>query len=353
MDDPPQPPTAEQVVERLEADDPAAARADLERIGAAPADDRTAALRSLREVAEDRPGVVAPVGSALAPLLDDDERPVRLTTAKLFVALAASVPEAVVPAVPALAARLADDGEFYYVRARAAEALGYVALDHPDAVDSPDVLADLRVGLAFDEPEVRTKLAKALEGVAVGDPDRLRHQVSRLAEHLDDDEVLVRYHLATALVAVGAEHPERLAAARDALAARLDDESDHVRGRAAEALGVLAAVDPDAAALADAPVERPTDEDPFVADRMRFALAGGGRAETPDESAATTGRADGSDELPAAVGTREGVRETTADAVDAITAPDEEGECPNCGIALPPGGPPMCPRCGRPHAQGL
>ena len=64
-------------------------------------------------------------------LLRDDERSVRLTTAKLFVAAADADPEAVVPMVPALAGRLAADEEFYYVRARSAEALEYVALGDP------------------------------------------------------------------------------------------------------------------------------------------------------------------------------------------------------------------------------
>ena len=84
--------------------------------------------------------------------------------------LAESEPEATLPAADALGERLADDEEFYYVRARCAEALGYVAVDAPAAVTDPETLADLRVGLAFDEPEVKEKLAKALAHVALGDP---------------------------------------------------------------------------------------------------------------------------------------------------------------------------------------
>ena len=37
------------------------------------------------------------------------------------------------------------------MRARSAEALGYVALEHPDAVDDPEILADFRIGLSFDD----------------------------------------------------------------------------------------------------------------------------------------------------------------------------------------------------------
>jgi HEAT repeat protein len=83
---------------------------------------------------------VEPALPACEALLKDDERSVRLTTAKLFVAAAEADPDAVVPMVPALADRLADDEEFYYVRARSAEALGYVALEHPDIVASPEML---------------------------------------------------------------------------------------------------------------------------------------------------------------------------------------------------------------------
>jgi len=336
MDDSTQPPPSDRVVELLEQGEADEAAGCLERIGTVSADDRKTVLRSLRAVAEEHPTALAPVRSALTPFLEDEERSVRLTTAKLFVALAESDPGTVVPVVPSLVDRL-DDDEFYYVRARAAEALGYVALEHPDTVASPDVLADLRVGLSFDEPEVKGKLAKALECVALGDPGRLRHQVSTLAGHLDDGDELVRYHLATALVAIGAEYPDRLTAAREALVARLDDDSDHVRGRAAEALGLLARAGIDVPALSEPRrTDRAADEGSFAGDRIRFALD-------------SSGGSDGPSDPPAGVGTLDGVRETTGDAVDAITSPDGDGGCPHCGLALPNGGPPMCPRCGAPR----
>lgn len=104
---------------------------------------------------------------------DDEGRAIRLTTAKLFVALAQSEPPAVLPVVDMRADRLADDEEFYYVRARCAEALGYTAVDSPEEVTNPETLADLRIGLSFDESEVKEKLAKALAYVALGNPGRL------------------------------------------------------------------------------------------------------------------------------------------------------------------------------------
>jgi hypothetical protein len=335
MDDSTRPPPADRVLDLLERDDREGAIETLDTVRKGRAEDRKAVVGSLRTLAEDRPAVVGEVCPALTPFLHDEERSVRLTTAKLIVGLAEATPDAVVPVVPSLADRLADGGEFYYVRARAAEALGYVALEHSDVVDDPEILADLRIGLSFDEPEVKEKLSKALEYVALGDPGRLRHQVSSLAEHLDDESELVRYHLATALVAIGCASPERLAPARDVLVERLEDENAHVRGRVAEALGLLALDRSDEASPPEGLSEMVTaEEEPFVVERVQFAL-------DPVE------RSDTTREFPELVGTREGVRNTTAGAVDAITTPDE-GECPHCGLELPEGALPTCPRCGAP-----
>jgi HEAT repeat protein len=265
-------------------------------------------------------------------LLDDEDRTVRLRTVKLFVTLADATPKAATPGVDALADRLADDDEFYFVRARAAEALGYLALDRPDAVVSPEVLADLRIGLRFDEPEVKRKLAKALELVALGNPRRLRHHVASLGDHLADDDPLVRYHLGTALVAVGVECPEALDACADALVERLADDEEYVRGRAAEAIGLLARSNDDAMPEATVDALSIHSDEAFVRERVRFARA------------ALSGDApDGSD----GVGSLDGVRSTTRAAADAVRRPDGDG-CRQCGLDLPESVPPMCPRCGTP-----
>jgi hypothetical protein len=295
---------------------------------------RKACLRSLEAAVADTPGLVEPALRACEALLTDDERSVRLTTAKLCVAVAEDDPDAIVPLVPALAERLGDDEEFYYVRARSAEALGYIALDHPDAVASPAVVADLRFGLSFDGPEVKAKLAKALEHVALGDPGRLTHHVGTLAEHLSDESELVRYHLSTALVAVGYEYPKRLAPASDALSTALDDESAYVRGRAVEALDLLARSEADGPSP-ETPAVCEDDEAPFVAERVRVARGAG---EPGDNEWSETD--DG-------IGSVAAIRKTTNEVVAEITAPDSE--CPHCGLALAAGGPPLCPRCGTPH----
>jgi len=336
MSDPDQPPSPDRLTALLEEEVHEEAAAALDRLAAADADTRKRALRAVRDVVEDRPNTAEKLVAPLTSFLTDDDRAVRLTTAKLFVALARSDPGTVPPAVDALADRLADDGEFYYVRARCAEALGYAAVESPGEVTEPETLADLRIGLEFDEPEVKEKLAKALAHVALGDPGRLRHRVDSLAEHLDDRDELVRYHLCTALVVVGCEHPAKIADAAGALRDRLDDGNPYVRGRAAEALGLCAG--PDAATGVEAvpeSLEAGTDEaqPAFLTDRLRFLqgqLAGGG-----------------TEPAPQGVGTVASVREGTDDVVDGMTSPDDS-ECPHCGLDLPEDRPPMCPRCGGP-----
>jgi len=77
-------------------------------------------------------------------------------------------------------------------------------------------------------------------------------------------------------------------------------------------------------------------DEPFFRHRIRFVVE------------ALPGAATSSD-IPDSVGTLEGIRRTTDEAVEAITSPDGDGECPHCGLSLPENGPPMCPRCGAPY----
>ncbi|WP_310897693.1 HEAT repeat domain-containing protein [Haloarcula terrestris] len=304
----------------------------LEQLSTAASADRQACLRSLKATADDRPTLFEDVLAPLTEFLEDSERPTRLTTAKLFVAVSEGAPGIVVPVIPRLAERLADESEFYYVRARCAEALGYIAVDHPEAVASPEIIADLRVGLEFDEPEVTEKLAKALSHVALGDPDRLRHQVASLADHLRGDNELVRYHLSTAIVVIGCARPERLMDVKETLLDSLDDENRYVRGRAAEALGLLAGADAETSVPVDRLEALATDEE-FVADRVQFALSQC-RSDTPDDSAD--------------IATIDAIRTQTSAIAAEIRTPDADGECPQCGLSVPESGPPFCPSCGTP-----
>ncbi|WP_135852485.1 HEAT repeat domain-containing protein [Halorussus salinus] len=338
MTDPDQSPSPDRLPDLLEAASYEEAASCLDRLGAAETATRKRALQSVRSVADERPNVLDGLAGPLAAFLADDDRAVRLTTAKLLLTVARAEPGVVRPVVASLADRLADDDEFYYVRARCAEALGYVALESPETVGDPDILADFRVGLSFDEPEVREKLAKALAFVALGNPGRLRHQVSSLADHLDDERELVRYHLCTSLVVVGCEHPRKLADADDALRERLADDSPYVRGRAAEALALVGESDAHVEAIPElAEIDAEDDELPsFATDRVRFArrvLAGDGQSVG----------------VPDGVGTISSVRDGTEAVVEEMTAPDGDEECPTCGLALSDDGPPVCPRCGTPR----
>jgi len=331
-----EPPSVDGVRERVRGGDAEATRESLAAVADADVEHRKRTLQALRDAADEDSSALVAATAELERFLADDERAVRLSAAKLFAALAEADPGGVRPAVDALAARVGDASAFYYVRARAAEALGYVALEHPDAVSDPETLAELRVGLEFEEPELREKLAKALAGVALGDPSRLRHRTGGLGAHLDDEATLVRYHLATALAAVGCEHPAALADAVDALEARLADDCPQVAGRAAEALGLLAGAD-DAAATRDAVALDPDAvgeyDAAFAVDRVAFlrrAVDGTG-----------TGAGEG-------VGTLAGIRDGTEAAVDDVVAPGGDRECPQCGVGVPPAEPPVCPQCGAP-----
>ncbi len=329
--------TVERVTELLNERAEADVIEHLDQLETASVEDRKDVLQGLRRLADEQPRLFEPVLEAFTPFLTDEERSIRLVTTKLFVGVATADPDAVASVISPLADRLADENEFYYVRARAAEALGYVALEHPDEVASPELLADLRIGLSFDEPEVREKLAKALEYVALGNPSRLRHQVSNIAAHLDDENELVRYHLCTAVVVIGCAYPAKLTDASEALTARLTDENPYVRGRAAEALGLFVGSEQNAVSVsaADLP-DVDDDEDPFVADRIRFAR----------NAFAAENQADG---MPEEIGTLDAIRGTTDEVVEEITSPDCDGDCPHCGLSLPENGPPMCPQCGSPY----
>lgn len=337
MSEPDQPPTPDRLIDFLENGDNEEAMACLDRLEGADEGTRKRVLRAVRNVADERPAAVDGFASSLGTFLTDESRAVRLTTAKLFGTLAQSDPAIVLSEVDSLAERLADDEEFYYVRARCAEALGYMAVEAPEKVTDPETLADLRVGLSFDESEVKEKLAKALAYVALGDPSRLRYHVSSLAEHLDTERDLVRYHLCTALVVVGCEYPERLSEAADELRDRVDDENPYVRGRAVEGLALIVRSDASIEPVPALDEVGSVVEDPpvFLTDRVEFL-----RKELADDETSV--------ETPAGLGTAESIRDETDDIVKAITSPDGS-ECPHCGLELSKDGPPMCPRCGAPH----
>ncbi len=123
MDDQSGAPPDSEIVTLLEQGEKADALTALERLSMAGAADQQACLRSLKAAADDQPKLFDGVLTSLTVFLQNSERPTRLTTAKLFVTVSESAPDSVVPVVPTLAERLADESEFYYVRARCAEAL--------------------------------------------------------------------------------------------------------------------------------------------------------------------------------------------------------------------------------------
>lgn len=222
---------------------------------------RTDRLRAVRDRAEADPASVADALDGLAALFDDEADTVRLLTAKAFLAVSEATPES----VPTDPLREALDDEFYYVRARAAQALGRVACATGEA--DPALVARLLNGLTLEREESRERYAGALADVALGAPDAVRTVSADLADSLDDEGVRVRYHLATALAALAVAHPGRVVVVADRLRARLDDEDPHVAGRAAEALG-YSGVDCDPPAWGD---DAGDEARAFAADRATFA----------------------------------------------------------------------------------
>lgn len=112
MNEPNQPPTPDHLSELLREGTHEVTVACIERLGAADTDTRKRALRALRDVAAERPRSVEDLIDPLSTFLTDEDRAVRLTTAKLFVTLAQSEPSIVLPAVDVLADRLADEDEW-------------------------------------------------------------------------------------------------------------------------------------------------------------------------------------------------------------------------------------------------
>jgi len=225
---------------------------------------------ALRDRAESDPAAVANALAGLAPLLDDDRDSTRLLAAKTYLAVAEADPEA----VPTGPLEDALDDEFYYVRARAVQALGRVARASGEV--DPSLLARLLNGLELEREESRERYAGALADCALADPSALRTLVPDIAEALDDDSAVVRYHLATALAVIARVEPARVAVVTDALEACLGDEEPYVAGRAAEALGDAGvAVDMDAVAVAEDDVDGDADDEALAFRDERVAVATG------------------------------------------------------------------------------
>jgi len=92
MSEPEQPPTPDRLTSLLKEGNHEETVACLDRLGAADAETRKRSLRAVRDIAEEPTysfdGLVGP----LSTFLTDEDRAVRLTTAKLFVTLAQSEP---------------------------------------------------------------------------------------------------------------------------------------------------------------------------------------------------------------------------------------------------------------------
>jgi len=95
MDDSRQPPSIDQLEVRFEEEPREWLVTWVERLTESDAGMRKATLRTLRQFAERQPAALEPILTTLALFLTDEERSIRLTTAKLFVVVAEAEPDAV------------------------------------------------------------------------------------------------------------------------------------------------------------------------------------------------------------------------------------------------------------------
>lgn len=93
------PATAERVAKPFDEQAEDVVRRHIERLETTATEDRKSVLQGLRRYADEQPNRFAPFLAALTPFLTDEERSIRLTTAKLFVAVAEADSDAVVPYV--------------------------------------------------------------------------------------------------------------------------------------------------------------------------------------------------------------------------------------------------------------
>jgi len=316
----------------LTGGDKRAVSASLPQLLNLPADTQKALLRQLGAVAQEEPAVLEPALPTLEAILSAENRSVRLTAVKVLASIAATQPDAMIGLGSPLTDALTDD--FYYVRGRAAQALGHVAETAPEAVDTPTIIARLLNALSLDRAETRHYVSEALCRIAFGDSTALRTMTSDVAEHLSDQEVLVRYYLTTTLAVVATVEPTYVTAVEPELRDRLDDDVPFVRGRAAETLGLIARSDADAVEPATESLQARREDDQFVASRATFAL------HQLDESPPKFDRE---------IGTRGAIVDETPIIVEELTSPDpDDSGCPQCGETFGETHPPMCPRCGRP-----
>jgi len=97
MSEPDEPPTPDRLTDLLEEANHEEAVSCLDRLDAADAETRKRALWAVRNVAEEPQYSFGGLTGPLSTFLTDESRSVRLTTAKLFVTLAESEPDAVLP----------------------------------------------------------------------------------------------------------------------------------------------------------------------------------------------------------------------------------------------------------------
>jgi len=237
-------------------------------------DIRAAALTILARLGENQPEQVTPIASDVVPLLDPalDDR-LHPDAARLVATIADHDPQAVLDAVPPLAAILEESPS---AEQHTLVALNWIAAAHPDAVTPVasqlieylnDETLSHRVGaiavlgqitraysnvaeetiptaidlLNVDHDQLRTNAAGLLADLADEYPDQVRLTVSRAIELLEDSDERAHCNATSILARVVREHPESVEGTTDPLIDMLDDDFPHSRANACWALGYIEA----------------------------------------------------------------------------------------------------------------
>lgn len=193
------------------------------------------AIRTVREVVEDRPEVGLTAIDQLVDRLGDD-RPIKLYAVRSLATVAESFPEAVVSITPAIIDELGSGNSL--LNAAVTRFLLAVAEHSPAAaIDSTPAIASL---LSPTPTRARRQALAVLSVIAEAFPEEVRPLVPQLCSLLDADDDLYRISCTAALGHVTAAYPDAATPVVPTLLDQLTAHDAELRGNAVGVLGDIA-----------------------------------------------------------------------------------------------------------------
>lgn len=196
---------------------------------------RQRAMELLVEVAQQHPGVVAPVVDPVAEQLGTEA--LGADAARVVGAVAAEEPSVVKERLPLLIAVLDSGGA---VTVHVTYALASIGAEEPEGLARRGILDTLFELVDDENPTVRTNVTRILGDVARTEPGAVAEAATRLRARLDDESSAVQQNVAYALGQTATESPGAVFEAFDALCDRLESSDPGVRASAAYALAAVA-----------------------------------------------------------------------------------------------------------------